>query len=144
MRKELLGFLAAALEHLARAGGVADMAPAERMTFTALRDELRCAGTFVRLYIAEPSMVPEDPYALVLALLQHCAFSRVGGCVAVPEGGEVVKEEVEGQVFCPKRLLPGPAARAETTSRPGMATSGLMRPSRAGPGLEKSARQRAL
>lgn len=84
MRKELLAFLQAALEYLARSGGVADMAPAEKLAYTALREELRVAGVYVRFYVADPSFAPEDPYALVLGLLQHAAFSKVGGALEVP------------------------------------------------------------
>ena len=85
MRKELLAFLSAALEHLSRSGGVADMNPAYNLRYTALREELRVAGVYVRFYIADPSTPPDDPYLLVGALLQHVAYSSMGGSAPIPE-----------------------------------------------------------
>jgi len=114
MRKELITFLGAALDHLARMGGVADMGPAASLRYTALKEELRVAGIYVRLYIAEPSVSPEDPYALVHGLLQHIAFSKAGGGVPVPEdiaAGFAAAADEEGPPYPFATQIPDTAKR---------------------------------
>jgi hypothetical protein len=102
MRKELLGFLGAAIEHLARSGGVADNGPALALRYSALREELRVSGIYVRFYVSDPAAAPEDPYSLVLGLLQHIAFSRVGGSQEVPAeiaAAAVAAQDEEGPAY---------------------------------------------
>jgi len=84
MRKELVLFLASAQEKLIRTGFV-DMAGAAIFSFTALREELRIAGVYVRLYIADPAHALDDAPSLVLGLMQHTAFSRQGGALPLSD-----------------------------------------------------------
>jgi hypothetical protein len=114
MRKELITFLGAALEHLSRSGGVADMAPAAGLRYSALKEELRLAGIYVRLYVAEPGVALEDPYALVVGLLAHVAFSRAGGCAPIPEAvaaAALAASDEEGPVYPYEAQAPDTARR---------------------------------
>jgi DnaJ family protein C protein 13 len=85
MRKELLSFVGAQIEHIVH-NGFADVPAAFGFLFSSTREELRMSGVFVRYYINDPSITLEDPYAFVLGLLEHVALSRVGG--AFPLGAD--------------------------------------------------------
>lgn len=85
MRKELSVFIGQALDALQRTG-VADMGPAAGFVFSYLREELRLSGIYIKFYVQDPTHVQlEQPQVTVLALLEHIAFSKAGGGVAVPD-----------------------------------------------------------
>ena len=76
-RKELLAFV----QDKTKAGeatGHYDVAAATTFKFVTLAEELRAAGVYVRLFLKDPSIVLDDPFAFVHALLEHIAKSPAG------------------------------------------------------------------
>lgn len=84
MKRELLVFLLQATQHMDKTK-TADMTPACNFSYVALKEELRLARVYIRLYVAEPSTPIEDQRLLAKELLQHIAYSTVGGNMPMPQ-----------------------------------------------------------